>query len=157
MLKRRGSGYGVGRTRGDWWKWKIEPLEIDAVLIYAQAGPGRRAGLHTDYTLGLWHEGRLVPVAKAYSGLSDNEIVEVDRIVRQTTREKHGPVRIVEPSLVFQLAFEGVARSTRHKSGVSVRFPRIARWRRDKTPQDAGVLEDLVRMIDSLVPTEPVP
>jgi DNA ligase-1 len=157
MLKRRSSGYGVGRTRGDWWKWKIEPLEIDAVLLYAQAGHGRRAGLHTDYTLGVWHEGRLVPVAKAYSGLSDVEIVEVDRIVRQTTREKHGPVRIVEPALVFQLAFEGVARSTRHKSGVSVRFPRIARWRREKAPQDAGQLDELVRMIDSLAPPEPVP
>lgn len=148
MLKRKASEYGVGRTRGDWWKWKTEPLEIDAVLLYAQAGHGRRAGLHSDYTLGVWHEGRLVTVAKAYSGLADAEIVEVDRIVRATTKEKHGPVRICEPTLVFQLAFEGVAESTRHKSGVAVRFPRIVRWRRDKQPSDAGSLADLRRMID---------
>ena len=150
MLKRRSSGYGVGRTRGDWWKWKIEPLEIDAVLLYAQAGHGRRAGLHTDYTLGVWQGDRLVPVAKAYSGLSDAEIAEVDRIVRATTLEKHGPVRIVQPTLVFQLSFEGVSRSTRHKSGVAVRFPRIARWRRDKEPRDAGAVADLERMIDTM-------
>jgi DNA ligase-1 len=149
MLKRLASPYGTGRTRGDWWKWKIEPLEIDAVLLYAQAGHGRRAGLHSDYTLGLWHEGRLVTVAKAYSGLTDAEIVEVDRIVRATTLEKHGPVRICSPTLVFQLAFEGVSRSTRHKSGVAVRFPRIVRWRRDKQPTDAGALADLVALIES--------
>lgn len=149
MLKRLASPYGTGRTRGDWWKWKIEPLEIDAVLLYAQAGHGRRAGLHSDYTLGVWHEGRLVTVAKAYSGLTDAEIVEVDRIVRATTLEKHGPVRICSPTLVFQLAFEGVSRSTRHKSGVAVRFPRIVRWRRDKQPTDAGALADLVALIES--------
>ena len=148
MLKRRASPYAVGRTKGDWWKWKIEPLEIDAVLLYAQAGHGRRAGLHSDYTLGVWHDGKLVTVAKAYSGLADAEIVEVDRIVRATTIEKHGPVRICTPTLVFQLAFEGVSHSTRHKSGVAVRFPRIVRWRRDKQPADAGTLTDLKRMID---------
>lgn len=156
MLKRRASGYGTGRTRGDWWKWKIEPLEIDAVLLYAQAGHGRRAGLHSDYTLGVWHEGRLVTVAKAYSGLTDAEIVEVDRIVRATTLEKHGPVRICSPTLVFQVAFEGVSRSTRHKSGVAVRFPRIVRWRRDKQPSDAGTLADLVALIDAHATPEPV-
>ena len=156
MLKRRSSGYGTGRTRGDWWKWKIDPLEIDAVLLYAQAGHGRRAGLHSDYTLGLWHEGRLVTVAKAYSGLTDAEIVEIDRIVRATTLEKHGPVRICSPTLVFQLAFEGVSRSTRHKSGVAVRFPRIVRWRRDKQPADAGSLADLVALVGDGAP-EPVP
>jgi DNA ligase-1 len=149
MLKRRSSPYAVGRTKGDWWKWKIEPLEIDAVMLYAQAGHGRRAGLHSDYTLGVWHEGKLVTIAKAYSGLADAEIVEVDRIVRATTIEKHGPVRICTPTLVFQLAFEGVAHSTRHKSGVAVRFPRIVRWRRDKQPADAGSLTDLERMIDA--------
>jgi len=153
MLKRRAGPYGTGRARGEWWKWKIEPLEIDAVLLCAQAGHGRRAGLHTDYTLGVWDEGRLVTVAKAYSGLSDAEIVEVDRIVRTTTRERHGPVRVVEPTLVFQLAFEGVARSTRHKAGLAVRFPRIARWRRDKQPADAATLVDLRRMIDG--PADP--
>jgi hypothetical protein len=147
MLKRRASPYGTGRTRGDWWKWKVEPLEIDAVILYAQAGHGRRAGLHSDYTLGLWHDGKLVTVAKAYSGLTDAEIVEIDRIVRATTIEKHGPVRICTPTLVMQLAFEGVSRSTRHKSGVAVRFPRIIRWRRDKDPADAGTLADLQRMI----------
>jgi len=155
MLKRLASAYGTGRTRGEWWKWKIEPLEIDAVLLYAQAGHGRRAGLHSDYTLGVWHEGRLVTVAKAYSGLTDAEIVEVDRIVRATTVGKHGPVRICSPTLVFQLAFEGVARSTRHKSGVAVRFPRIVRWRRDKQPEDAGSLADLFAMIDALPTPEP--
>jgi DNA ligase-1 len=147
MLKRRTSPYGVGRVRGDWWKWKIEPFEIDAVLLYAQAGHGRRAGLHSDYTLGVWHDGRLVPVAKAYSGLADAEIVELDRIVRATTLEKHGPVRICRPTVVLQLAFEGVSLSTRHKSGVAVRFPRIVRWRRDKEPAEAGTLADLKRMI----------
>ena len=156
MLKRLASAYGTGRTRGDWWKWKIEPLEIDAVLLYAQAGHGRRAGLHSDYTLGVWHDGRLVTIAKAYSGLTDAEIVEVDRIVRATTLEKHGPVRICSPTLVFQLAFEGVSRSTRHKSGVAVRFPRIVRWRRDKQPADAGTLADLVALIDAAATPEPV-
>jgi DNA ligase-1 len=152
MLKRRSSPYAVGRTKGNWWKWKIEPLEIDAVMLYAQAGHGRRAGLHSDYTLGVWHDGKLVTIAKAYSGLADAEIVEVDRIVRATTIEKHGPVRICTPTLVFQLAFEGVAHSTRHKSGVAVRFPRIVRWRRDKQPADAGSLADLERMIDHAAP-----
>ncbi len=147
MLKRRSSPYGVGRTRGDWWKWKVEPLEIDAVLLYAQAGHGRRAGLHSDYTLGLWDGDQLVTVAKAYSGLADAEIVELDRIVRATTLEKHGPVRICRPTVVLQLAFEGVSLSTRHKSGVAVRFPRIVRWRKDKEPAEAGTLADLRRMI----------
>ncbi len=147
MLKRRQSHYGFGRTRGDWWKWKVEPLEIDAVLLYAQAGHGRRATLHTDYTLGVWSDGRLVPVAKAYSGLSDAELVEVDRIIRRTTLEKHGPVRVVEPTLVFEIAFEAVARSTRHKAGLAVRFPRSKRWRRDKLPADAGSLADLAGLL----------
>jgi DNA ligase-1 len=150
MLKRLASRYSVGRTRGDWWKWKVEPLEIDVVLLYAQAGHGRRAGLHSDYTLGVWHEGKLVTVAKAYSGLTDAEIVEIDRIVRATTVEKHGPVRICTPTLVFEMAFEGVSASTRHKSGVAVRFPRLVRWRRDKQPADAGTLADL----RALIPTD---
>jgi len=149
MLKRRSSAYAVGRVRGDWWKWKNEPLEIDAVLLDAQAGHGRRAGLHSDYTLGVWHEGQLVRVAKAYSGLTDAEIGELDRIVRATTLNRHGPVRVVQPTQVFQLAFEGVSRSTRHKAGVAVRFPRIVRWRRDKSPTEAGTLADLMRHIDA--------
>ena len=143
MLKRWQSPYRVGRPRGDWWKWKVEPLEIDAVLLYAQAGHGRRASLYTDYTLGVWEGDALVPVAKAYSGLTDTEIAEVDRIIRQTTRERHGPVRVVEPTLVFQLAFDAIATSSRHKSGVAMRFPRIARWRRDKQPAEASRLEEL--------------
>lgn len=141
MLKRRASPYGVGRQRGDWWKWKIAPYTIDAVLIYAQPGSGKRASLHTDYTFGIWNDGALVPIAKAYSGLTDAEIREVDRFVRDHTLEKHGPVRTVTPELVFELAFEGLQRSTRHRSGIAVRFPRIARWRHDKTSADADTLE----------------
>ncbi len=147
MLKRKTSRYAHGRPRGDWWKWKVEPLEIDAVLHYAQAGHGRRAGLHTDYTLGVWDGDELVTVAKAYSGLSDKELVEVDKIIRATTVQRHGPVRVVEPTLVFQLAFENVSRSTRHKSGIAVRFPRIQRWRRDKQPRDAATLADLEALL----------
>ena len=143
MLKRIASNYAHGRPRGAWWKWKVEPLEIDAVLHYAQAGHGRRAGLHTDYTLGVWDGDQLVTVAKAYSGLSDKELIEIDKIIRSTTIERHGPVRVVQPTLVFQLAFENVSRSTRHKSGIAVRFPRIARWRRDKLPHEAATLSDL--------------
>jgi DNA ligase-1 len=133
----------VGRQRGDWWKWKIDPLVIDAVLVQAQPGHGRRANLFTDYTFALWHEGRLVPVAKAYSGLSDAEIREVDAFVRAHTTGKFGPIREVEPALVFELAFEAVHASTRHKAGLAVRFPRMNRWRRDKQPADADTLENL--------------
>ncbi len=143
MLKRRASRYGVGRQRGDWWKWKIDPYVIDAVLILAQRGSGRRANLYTDYTFGLWEGGKLVPVAKAYSGLTDAEIYEVDAFVRAHSTEKFGPVRIVTPALVFELAFEGIQKSTRHKAGVAVRFPRMNRWRRDKKPEDADTLEML--------------
>ena len=143
MLKRRSSSYGVGRQRGDWWKWKIDPYVIDAVLILAQRGSGRRANLYTDYTFGLWENGKLVPVAKAYSGLTDAEILEVDAFVRRNSTEIFGPVRIVKPELVFELAFEGIQKSTRHKAGVAVRFPRMNRWRRDKKPEDADTLENL--------------
>lgn len=143
MLKRRCAPYGVGRVRGDWWKWKINPFVIDAVLIYAQRGHGRRANLYTDYTFGLWDNGELVPVAKAYSGLTDEEIHRVDNFVRRNSLEKHGPVRIVKPALVFELAFEAVQQSSRHKSGIAVRFPRMNRWRFDKTPQEADTLENL--------------
>lgn len=143
MLKRKDSAYGVGRPRGDWWKWKIEPYSLDAVLTAAQPGHGNRANLFTDYTFGVWHEGRLVTIAKAYSGLTNPEIAEVDAFVRRHTLERHGPVRTVEPLLVFELAFEGVQISTRHKAGLAVRFPRIARWRKDKQPADADTLETL--------------
>lgn len=143
MLKRRDAEYGVGRKRGPWWKWKVDPFSIDAVLIYAQPGHGRRASLLTDYTFGLWHQGQFVPVAKAYSGLSDEEIAEVDAFIRRHTIDRFGPVRVVEPTLVFELHFEGVQHSSRHKSGLAVRFPRMHRWRRDKLPAEADTLEAL--------------
>jgi DNA ligase-1 len=147
MLKRRTSAYGVGRRRGDWWKWKVDPHSVDAVLIYAQPGSGRRAGLYTDYTFGIWDGDRLVPFAKAYSGLTDEEIRRVDAFVRRNTLEKFGPVRTVKPELVFELAFEGIQRSTRHKSGIAVRFPRMARWRTDKRPEEADTLETVRGLI----------
>lgn len=148
VLKQRQSTYGAGRRRGPWWKWKIDPYSIDAVLIYAQSGHGRRASIYTDYTFGIWRDGALVPFAKAYSGLSDEEIREVDRFVRANTIERFGPVRAVKPELVFELAFEAIQRSTRHKSGIAVRFPRIARWRRDKTPLDADSLTTIEALLD---------
>ena len=125
----------------------MDPFSIDAVLVYAQAGNGRRATLFTDYTFAVWNDDELVPVAKAYSGLSNEEIEQVDRWVRANTVEKFGPVRRVTPSLVFEIAFENVQRSARHKSGVAVRFPRIARWRHDKGPADADALEALHQLI----------
>ena len=143
MLKRWTSPYRPGRKRGDWWKWKIEPYTIDAVLIYAQPGSGRRATLFTDYTFGVWDNGELVPVAKAYSGLNDEEIEELDRWIRRHTIERFGPVSAVEPVHVFELGFERIARSTRHRSGVAVRFPRMLRWRRDKPTAEADTLESL--------------
>ncbi len=147
MLKRKASPYRVGRRRGDWWKWKIEPYSIDAVLIYAQRGSGRRAGLYTDYTFALWSgdgEAReLVPFAKAYSGLTDAEMREVDRFVRSNTQDRFGPVRSVRPELVMEIAFESIQTSGRHKSGVAVRFPRILRWRQDKRIEEADTLETL--------------
>jgi DNA ligase-1 len=148
MLKRTSSAYGVGRRRGDWWKWKIEPLTMDAVLIYAQPGSGRRASLLTDYTFGVWDNGELVPIAKAYSGLSNEEIAEMDRWIRRHTRERFGPVRHVEPLHVFELGFEGIARSTRHRSGIAVRFPRMLRWRKDKKPEEADTLENVRRLLE---------
>jgi DNA ligase-1 len=147
MLKRRGSAYGVGRRRGDWWKWKIDPLSVDAVLIYAQPGSGRRASLLTDYTFGVWETGALVPFAKAYSGLSNEEIAELDRWIRRHTVERFGPVRHVEPQQVFELGFEGIARSNRHRAGIAVRFPRMLRWRKDKTAADADTLETVRALI----------
>jgi DNA ligase-1 len=148
MLKRWASTYGVGRRRGDWWKWKVQPHSVDAVLIYAQPGSGRRAGLYTDYTFGVWDGDRLVPFAKAYTGLTDDEIRRVDAFVRRNTVEKFGPVRTVRPELVFELAFEGIQRSTRHKSGIAVRFPRMARWRTDKRPEQADTLQAVRALID---------
>jgi DNA ligase-1 len=148
MLKHRGSPYRVGRHRGDWWKWKIDPLTVDCVLIYAQKGSGKRSNLFTDYTFGVWDGDQLVPFAKAYSGLTDAEIRKVDRFVRDNTLEKFGPVRAVQPELVFELAFEAIQPSSRHRSGVAVRFPRISRWREDKKPADADSLETIKEMLN---------
>jgi DNA ligase-1 len=148
MLKRKDSIYRDGRRRGDWWKWKIDPFTIDAVMIYAMSGHGRRANLYTDYTFAVWKGDQLVPFAKAYSGLTDEEIRTVDRWVKQNTVEKFGPVRSVKPELVFEIAFEGIAKSTRHKSGIALRFPRINRWRKDKSIQEANALEDLVKVLE---------
>jgi DNA ligase-1 len=149
MLKRLASPYRTGRKRGDWWKWKISPHTVDAVLVYAQAGHGRRANLLTDYTFAVWSEGELVPIAKAYSGLSDEEIVTLDGWLRRHTLQKFGPVRAVEPVQVFELAFEGIALSPRHKSGIAVRFPRIARWRTDKPADQADTLEGIRKLLES--------
>lgn len=147
MLKRLDSAYGVGRKKGEWWKWKIEPYSVDAVLVNAQRGHGRRASLYTDYTFALWNGGELVPVAKAYSGLSDEEIRFVDEFVKHNTLEKFGPVRTVKPGLVFELAFEGIQYSSRHKSGIAVRFPRIARLRTDKKIEDADSMQALHQLL----------
>ena len=143
MLKRQDSAYGSGRQRGVWWKWKIEPYSFDGVLVYAQPGRGRRANLLTDYTFAVRDGEKLVPVAKAYSGLTDQEISRVDRWIRQNTVERFGPVRSVKPELVFEIAFEAINESSRHKSGVAVRFPRIARWRTDKPVAESNTIEDL--------------
>jgi len=150
MLKKLDSLYRTGRHRGDWWKWKIDPFTIDAVLLYAQKGTGKRSGLFTDYTFAVWNNaGELVPFAKAYSGLTDKEIRKVDKFVRENTKETFGPVRSVTPKLVFELAFEAIQKSTRHKSGVAVRFPRILRWRDDKIIKDADSLETIHRLLDA--------
>ena len=158
MLKAREGAYGVGRRKGDdrtdvWWKWKLDPMSVDAVLIYAQRGHGRRSGVYSDYTFAVWSAGEdapgreLVPFAKAYSGLSDAEMREMDAIIRRTTVETFGPVRSVTPTQVFELGFEGIAPSKRHKSGVAVRFPRMLRWRRDKPVAEADTLEALKALL----------
>ncbi len=149
MLKRKASEYGVGRRKGNWWKWKVQPFSIDAVMIYAQPGHGRRALLHTDYTFAVRDGDALVPFAKAYSGLTDVEIRELDAWIRRHTIEKFGPVRQVEPLQVFELAFEGIQHSPRHKSGVAVRFPRIARWRTDKPASEADTIETLRQILEA--------
>jgi DNA ligase-1 len=147
MLKRKESPYQVGRKRGDWWKWKIDPLVIDAVLVYAQKGHGRRSNLYTDYTFAVRNGDQLVTFTKAYSGLTDKELAEVDAFVKKNSLEKFGPVRTVRPELVFEIAFEGIAASARHKSGVALRFPRINRWRKDKTVAEIDTLEGLRKML----------
>jgi len=148
MLKKKSSAYQVGRKRGDWWKWKVDPLTIDAVMIYAQKGSGRRSGLYTDYTFAVKDGDKLVAFTKAYSGLTDKEFAQVDAFVKRNSIEKFGPVRTVKPELVFELAFEGIAASNRHKSGVALRFPRILRWRKDKKPDEINTLDDLKKMLE---------
>jgi DNA ligase 1 len=148
MLKRKSSVYGTGRRRGDWWKWKIDPLVIDAVMIYAQKGAGRRSGLYTDYTFAVKDGDKLIPFTKAYSGLTDKEFAQVDAFVKRNSLEKFGPVRTVKPQLVFEIAFEGIAASSRHKSGVALRFPRMSRWRTDKKPDEINTLDDLKKMLE---------
>lgn len=148
MLKRMDAAYGYGRQRGAWWKWKVAPMTVDAVLLYAQPGHGRRASLYTDYTLAVWDSDALVPVTKAYSGLTNEELLELDGWIRRHTVERFGPVRSVTPAQVFEIAFEGIQSSSRAKSGMALRFPRIQRWRRDLSPKDADdifMLRDLLR------------
>jgi DNA ligase-1 len=147
MLKRKDSSYQTGRKRGEWWKWKLDPYSVDAVMVYAMSGSGRRANLYTDYTFAVWKGDELVPFAKAYSGLTDKEIQELDKWIKQNTIDKFGPVRSVKAEMVFELGFEGINYSTRHKSGIAVRFPRILRWRKDKKAQDADSLETLCKLI----------
>ncbi len=147
MIKRKDSPYLVGRKKGDWWKWKTDPFTIDAVLTYAMRGHGRRANLYTDYTFGLWNNGHLVTFAKAYSGLTDAEFRQIDNWIKKNTLERFGPVRSVTPYHVFEIAFEGIAESKRHKSGVATRFPRMLRWRKDKPIEEANTLDDLKALI----------
>ncbi|MGH2649543.1 MAG: ATP-dependent DNA ligase, partial [Ginsengibacter sp.] len=147
MLKRKTSDYKVGRKRGDWWKWKIDPLTIDCVMVYAQKGSGRRSNLYTDYTFAVKDGNNIITSTKAYSGLTDKEFAEVDNFVKRNSIEKFGPVRTVKPELVFEIAFEGIAASKRHKSGVALRFPRMSRWRKDKTVNEINTLDDLRQML----------
>jgi len=156
MLKRNESTYQVGRKKGDWWKWKVDPLTIDAVLTYAMRGHGRRSNLFTDYTFALWDTNEqgakeLVTFAKAYSGLTDKEFRQVDAWIKKNTLDRFGPVRSVTPQHVFEIAFEGIAPSKRHKSGVATRFPRILRWRKDKKIEEANTLDELKALIPSKV------
>lgn len=148
MLKRKNSPYLTGRKKGDWWKWKTDPLSVDAVMVYAMKGHGRRAELYTDYTFAVWDGDLLIPFAKAYSGLTYKEIHEVDAFIKKNTLEKFGPVRTVKPELVFEIGFEGINASTRHKSGIAVRFPRILNWRRDKSASEADTLQNLRNILE---------
>jgi DNA ligase 1 len=150
MLKKKDSVYEIGRRRGNWWKWKVDALTVDGVLLYAQRGHGRRANLYTDYTFAIWDGDNLVPFTKAYSGLTDKELVQVDAWIKKNTKDKFGPVRSVNAELVFEIAFEGIQASPRHKSGIALRFPRISRWRTDKSAKEANTKQDLLQLIESL-------
>lgn len=148
MLKNKKSLYHTGRKKGDWWKWKLDPYTVDAVMIYAQKGSGRRSGVYSDYTFAVRDGEKLVTIAKAYSGLTQKEIQEISRFVNKNAIEKFGPVRTVKPELVFEIAFEGINWSTRHKAGLALRFPRIARWRKDKTVEEIDDLDHLKSMLN---------
>jgi DNA ligase-1 len=144
MLKNKHSTYSAGRKKGEWWKWKIDPFTVDAILIYAQSGHGRRANLYTDFTFAVYSQGGdLLPFTKAYSGLTDKEFIEINQWIKKNTLERFGPVRKVTAELVFEIAFEGIQESKRHKSGIALRFPRMVRWRKDKVVAEANTLEDL--------------
>jgi DNA ligase-1 len=147
MLKRLASPYGNGRRKGDWWKWKVDPFTVDAVMVYAQAGTGRRANLFTDFTFAVKHGNELVPFTKAYSGLTDVEFRQITAWVNRHTVQKFGPVRQVEPQQVFELGFEGIQASPRHKSGVALRFPRMLRWRKDKPVDEIDTLDNLKALL----------
>lgn len=157
MLKRLSSPYHVGRKRGDWWKWKLDPYSIDAVMIYAQAGHGRRANLFTDFTFAVRDGNGLVPFTKAYSGLTDAEFGEITRWVQKNTLERFGPVRRVPPDLVFEIGFEGIQASPRHKSGIALRFPRMLRWRRDKPVNEIDTLDSLRAVLAASLGGPPTP
>jgi DNA ligase-1 len=148
MLKRKDSDYRSGRRKGDWWKWKVDAMTIDAILIYAQQGHGRRANLYTDFTFAVQDGTRLIPFTKAYSGLTDAEFEEINAWIRKNTTERFGPVRSVKPELVFEIAFEGIQSSTRHKCGIALRFPRMHRWRKDKTAREANTIGDLRELLE---------
>jgi len=154
MLKRRDAAYSPGRPKGPWWKWKRDPMTVDAVLMYAQRGHGKRSSYYSDYTFGVWKDGELVPVGKAYFGFTDEELLQIDRFVRRNTINRFGPVREVthekDQGLVLEVAFEGLQRSTRHKSGIAMRFPRISRLRWDKPPGEADRLETLQGMLERI-------
>ena len=151
MLKRKDGPYLAGRKKGNWWKWKLDPLTIDAVMIYAKSGHGRRANLFTDLTFAVWSGNDLVPFTKAYSGLTDAEFRKITSWVKKNTLERFGPVRSVSPHFVFEIAFEGIQASKRHKSGIALRFPRIARWRHDKSPHEANSLTDLKQILENFI------
>jgi DNA ligase-1 len=159
MLKRRAGPYLAGRVKGQWWKWKRAPLTLDCVLMYAQRGSGKRSSYYSDYTFGVWHDGvdgrDLVPVGKAYSGFTDEELLALDRFIRTHTVERFGPVRQVAPQLVLEVAFDALFSSTRHKSGVAMRFPRIHRIRWDKPAAEADTLETVMGLVETASPAEP--
>ena len=152
MIKRRDSAYLAGRMKGPWFKWKRDPMVIDAVLLYAQRGHGKRSGYYSDFTFGVWDGADLVPVGKAYFGFTDEELRELDRFVRGNTTERFGPVRALRPLKVVEVAFEGLNRSTRHKSGVAMRFPRISRIRNDKPAAEADRIETLRALLPPEAP-----